>query len=111
VDDAGRRCAVAYLVEAAAGTAAVDRINDRFRNAYISEMNDPALERWIESSGLTRREVMTIQPNYDRANQAYDQRRWYLVGDARALYLNRAGGPDLRSDARQIAVPRRQSCS
>jgi hypothetical protein len=102
IDDAGRRCAVAYLVEASAGTSAVDRINLRFRNAYIREIDDPVLDAWIAGSGLTRREVMTIQPSYDRRYQTWDLTRWHLISDASALYLSRVGGPDIAA-ARHIA--------
>ncbi len=93
IDDAGRRCAVAYLVEASAGTPAVDSINRRFRNAYIREIDDSALDAWIAGSGFTRREVMTIQPNYNRRweweHGKWEMERWQVVADASAFYLNR----------------------
>ena len=86
VDDGGRLCAVAYLVEATAGTEVVDRINRRFRNANIADMDDPALDAWISRSGLTRREVMMIQPNYDPRFEEWDVTRWHLLADAQAFY-------------------------
>ena len=99
IDDDGRRCAVAYLVEASLGAAAVARINDRFRNAYIADMDDPALADWIAGSGLTHREVMTIQPSYSGYR---DMHRWDLVAQTSALYLNRVAGTDTQ-DARRVA--------
>jgi len=100
IDDAGRRCAVASLVEASAGTAAVERINDRFRNALIGEMEDPALDAWIAGSGFTRAEVMMIQPRYDFRGREFD--RWHLITDTGVLYLNRLGGQDI-TGAQRVA--------
>jgi len=102
IDDDGRRCAVASLVEATAGTAAVERINGRFRNALIAEMDDPALDVWIESSGFTRAEVMMIQPSYDFRNSAREIERWHLITDTGLLYLNRLAGRDI-PDAQRVA--------
>ena len=90
IDDAGRRCAVAALVEAAAGTAAIARINERYRNAYIGQMRDDGLAAWIASSGLTPDEVAMIQPNY-RGRRELE--RWQVAADVDPLYLVRITGP------------------
>jgi len=64
IDDAGRRCAVAALVEASAGPELAFAIGRRFRNAYISAIDDPAFDAWVSTSGLTRDELAMIQPAY-----------------------------------------------
>ena len=75
IDDTGRRCAVAFLVEAASGTEVISRINRRFRNEPISAMDDAGLAAWLKSSGLTPLEVATIQPNY-RGSREWERTFW-----------------------------------
>jgi hypothetical protein len=62
IDNSGNICAVGYLVERSAGRAVAEAISDRYRHAFIDEMNSPLLERWIASSGLTSTEAAMIQP-------------------------------------------------
>lgn len=64
VDDGGVRCAVAYLAEQALGAAPIEAINARYRNAYIAQIDAPALRAWAETSGLTGDELAMIQPAY-----------------------------------------------
>jgi|GEM_PF-4461709 len=61
IDDAGRICAVGYLVEQSAGRDAAERINAKYRPNTIREIDDPALASWIASSGLSYDEVVAIQ--------------------------------------------------
>jgi len=100
IDDAGRRCAVAALVEAAAGTETVARINDRYRNAYIREMDDAALAAWIARSGFTSDEVAMIQPNYGGGRwRRREEARWQVALDVEPFYwlrLNGAAGEEAR---------------
>ncbi len=102
IDDAGRRCAVAALVEAAAGTDTVARINDRYRNAYIREMADAALASWIDGSGFTADEVAMIQPNYSGGRWRHrEEERWQVALDIEPFYLLRLSGA-AGDDARHV---------
>jgi len=65
IDDDGRICAVGFLVEQSAGRDVAEGINGRFQYARIDQMRSKILDRWIERSGLTRREVAMIQPTYN----------------------------------------------
>jgi hypothetical protein len=64
IDRDGRICAVGYLVEQSAGRELAEAINSRFQYAMIAEMADERLDGWVGQSGLTLRELATIQPNY-----------------------------------------------
>lgn len=64
IDAQGRLCAVGYLIAQSAGRGLAERINARYRYAYLPEMQMPELESWVASSGLTGRELAMIQPTY-----------------------------------------------
>jgi hypothetical protein len=64
IDDQGRICAVGHLLRADLGAAAASAIRDRFQFARIVEMSSDVLAAWQRSSGLTVRELATIQPAY-----------------------------------------------
>jgi hypothetical protein len=64
IDDRGQICAAGYLIEKAAGRAFAEAMNRRFESAYVLDMSDPKLARWIAQSGLTAAEVAMIQPSY-----------------------------------------------
>lgn len=64
VDDRGVRCAVAYLAEQELGPRAIEAINARYRNAYLAQIDAPALAAWAPASGLTRDELALVQPSY-----------------------------------------------
>lgn len=64
VDDTGVRCAVAFLAEQDIGAAPILEINQRYRNAYIAQIDAPALVAWAETSGLTPEELSIVQPAY-----------------------------------------------
>jgi len=64
VDDAGVRCAVAFLAEQDLGAAPILDINHRYRNAYIAQIDAPALVAWADTSGLSRAELAMVQPAY-----------------------------------------------
>ena len=64
IDKNGTICAVGYLVEQTAGREAAEAINDKFKYAFVMEMNDPMVDDWIAMSGLTKEECATIQPDY-----------------------------------------------
>ncbi|MEJ7663205.1 MAG: hypothetical protein WKG07_28525 [Hymenobacter sp.] len=71
IDEAGRICAVGYLVEQTAGRAAAERINQHFQYAEIGQMHDAALSRWVAGSGLSVADCALIQPTYN--NQPYQR--------------------------------------
>ena len=61
----GVRCAVAHLVETAAGTALVEALDRDHHHAFISTFaEDPRFAAWAETSGLTLEELAWIQPSY-----------------------------------------------
>lgn len=64
VDDEGVRCAVAFLAEQDLGAAPILDINQRYRNAYIAQIDAPALVAWAATSGLSRAELAMVQPAY-----------------------------------------------
>jgi hypothetical protein len=65
-------------------------------------MDDPALEAWIATSGLTRREVMMIQPNYRGRQPEWEMPRWHLIADAKAFFMERVAAEDV-AEARRMA--------
>jgi hypothetical protein len=99
IDDRGRRCAVADLVERSAGSELARTIGRRFRNAYIGEINDPAFDDWIATSGLSRAELAMIQPTYDFQ---VDTPTWQFDGWLGAQALHALSGGDV-NPARNIA--------
>ncbi len=64
IDDAGRICAVGYLIEQTAGRELAEAVAERFRYAYIGQMQLPALAAWVADSGLSAAELALIQPAY-----------------------------------------------
>jgi hypothetical protein len=99
IDDRGRRCAVADLVERSAGSALAQAIGRRFRNAYIGEIEDPAFDDWIATSGLSRAELAMIQPTY---NFQVDEPTWQMDGRLGAQALHALNGGEA-NPARNIA--------
>lgn len=76
IDDEGTICAVGYLVEQTMGLEFAENINRQFQYAYISEMNLPELDQWIQESGFTADEIAMIQPTYPHSLPT----RKYLIG-------------------------------
>ncbi len=64
IDKDQRICAVGYLLEQTAGRAAAEAINAKHQYEELLAMNDPMLDSWITTTGLTREELATIQPQY-----------------------------------------------
>ncbi|TCC42538.1 hypothetical protein [Kribbella speibonae] len=69
VDADGRHCAVGHLMRESGEHAAVRRIATTANLARIDEM-DPADLTWADRSGLTKRELARIQPQYTSTAQA-----------------------------------------
>jgi len=63
VDREGTRCAVAALVDRAAGARATERIDARFHAAFVADIVDDALAA-LAADGLSRDELALIQPTY-----------------------------------------------
>lgn len=66
IDDAGRICAVGYLIERSSGRAAAEAIAARHRYDYLEDIAAamPEVAAWVEASGLTLEELASIQPGY-----------------------------------------------
>lgn len=64
IDNRGVRCAVAAIVEDTAGTGVIRAIDRRYHNAWIAQIDAPALAAWADASGFTRDELAMIQPSY-----------------------------------------------
>ena len=57
-------CAVGYLVEQTAGRKVAEEINRNHQYDFVFEMEDPAVDAWIATSGLSKTECAMIQPDY-----------------------------------------------
>ncbi|MDI1435949.1 hypothetical protein [Polyangium sorediatum] len=64
IDARGRICAVGYLLEQDMGRAAAEAIASMHKYAFLREIHSPVWAAWAKSSGLTFRELETIQPEY-----------------------------------------------
>ena len=64
IDKDGNICAVGYLIEQTAGRQIAEEINTEFKYEYLLAMNDPTVDSWIQSRGLTKEECAMIQPTY-----------------------------------------------
>lgn len=68
IDKDGNICAVGYLIEQTAGRQVAEEINSKFKYEYLLAMNDPKIDSWVQTSGLTKEECAMIQPKYQGAN-------------------------------------------
>lgn len=64
IDKDERICAVGYLVEKTISRQAAEDINSKYKYEYVLAMNDPKIDDWVASSGLTKEEYAMIQPTY-----------------------------------------------
>lgn len=64
IDNEGRTCAVAFLVENTAGREEAERLNTLFKYEYLLDMKDANLLKWQKQSGLSLKELAMIQPTY-----------------------------------------------
>lgn len=70
VDDAGTRCAMAFLIEQSGAGDYVARVAARMNYAYIGAIArdvqlGAALHEWLDANGLTLDEAARIQPAYN----------------------------------------------
>lgn len=64
IDKDGNICAVGYLIERSAGRKVAEAINQKYKYEYVLAMDDPTVDEWILSSGLSKEECAMIQPSY-----------------------------------------------
>jgi hypothetical protein len=64
IDQDGTICAVGYLIEQTTSRQVADNINNKHQYDEILAMNDPMVDEWIQTSGLTLEECAMIQPTY-----------------------------------------------
>jgi hypothetical protein len=64
IDGQGRLCAVGHLIAVSAGRDLAERIDAQYHLADVRDMDLPAIDRWAEAHGFTRRELAMIQPWY-----------------------------------------------
>ncbi|MDX2973260.1 hypothetical protein [Kribbella solani] len=69
VDRAGRHCAVGQLMRGSGDEQLVRRIAADANLARIDDMDPVVLSGWTERSGLTKRELARIQPQYPNETQ------------------------------------------
>lgn len=91
IDDAGRICAVGYLIERSRGRALPEAIAARHRLGYLEELaaDFPDVARWVEDSGLALAELASIQPGYEGPSQ-WLVRSWGKRLPPDGPYLERA---------------------
>jgi hypothetical protein len=96
IDVDGNICAVGYLVEQSAGRENADYINGKYKYEYLLAMNDPKIDKWIESSGLTPEECAMIQPQYWPSPQSPNYNH---ISDGYAISSSVLGGLNLSLNA------------
>lgn len=109
IDKDGNICAVGYLIEHTAGREVAEAINSKYKYEYLLAMNDQTIDRWVQSSGLTKKECAMIQPSYGPAptdnyiSPAYGVSS-SLVGGLN-LSLNTINGVQISKGAHNKTVP------
>lgn len=71
IDKHGNICAVGYLIEKTAGREVAEQINTKHQYEHLLAMNDPAIDSWALTSGLTMEELALIQPSYRSYEDKY----------------------------------------
>ena len=64
IDKDGTICAVGYLVEQTTSRQIADDINSKHKYDELLAMNNPTVDNWVLTSGLTKEECAMIQPTY-----------------------------------------------
>jgi hypothetical protein len=64
IDQNGTICAVGYLIEQTTNRQLAMDINNKHQYDELLAMNDPTVDNWILTSGLTKEECAMIQPTY-----------------------------------------------
>ena len=92
VDREGTRCAVAALVDHAVGADATARIDARFHDAFIADIEDDALALLAAEAGFTRAELALIQPTYSAMPPPPPAIVWHADATAEAAVANKLPG-------------------
>jgi hypothetical protein len=91
IDDEGRACAMAHLIQASGAPALAETVRVRENNARVAAMTTD-LGPWLEENGLTAEEAARIQPDYCQCGYVYNPVcADVLVGDGgyeRKTFLN-----------------------
>lgn len=72
IDKNGAICAVGYLIAQTAGREIAEQINTAHKYDKLLAMNDPLIDDWITSSGLSKMECAMIQPTYGTPSNSYE---------------------------------------
>ncbi len=64
IDPFDNFCAVGYLIKASGHEALSRSISQKMNYAYLLNMKDDALHKWVSKCGLTAKELAWIQPGY-----------------------------------------------
>ncbi len=64
IDSQNTACAVGYMIQHTGYEALAEQISEECNNAYIREMNFPALSQWAADHGFEVDELAWIQPGY-----------------------------------------------
>lgn len=75
IDKEGNICAVGYLIEQTAGRQVAVSVNEKFKYAYISQIKHPLFTQWVQTSGLTKKELAMIQPMYGSPSQTVRKKK------------------------------------
>lgn len=67
IDKDGAICAVGYLIEQTTSRLVADEINNKHKYDELLAMNNPTIDKWVSTSGLTIEECAMIQPTYGPA--------------------------------------------
>jgi len=109
IDKDERICAVGYLIEKTIGRQAAEDINSKYKYDYVLAMNDPKIDDWVASSGLTKEEYATIQPTYGPVPPDEYVSPRYAVSSAVlggfSLSLNTINGIQIAEGADRRTVP------
>lgn len=64
IDGRGVHCAVGYLIKESGNPELSKHISINMNDAYVLDMHDNELNKWVASSGFTAEELAWIQPGY-----------------------------------------------
>ena len=64
IDKDGNICAVGFLIEKTVGRAVAEQINAKHQYQFLLDMNEPVIQEWADTYGLSLEECAAIQPSY-----------------------------------------------
>ena len=112
IDKDGTICAVGYLIEQTTNRQVAEGINNQYKYAEVLAMNDPTVDNWVGTSGLTKEECALIQPSYTPSNFVYSNNYvspQYGISSAvlggLSVSLNTINGIQIANGAKGKVVP------